>query len=213
MTQLYPLFLQLADEKCLVVGGGKVAQRKVKSLVEAGANVIVVSPQLTPGLQQLKTQNKIKHIHRSYRQQDLAGAFLVICATDNKAVNGQVAAQCHSKKILVNVVNDPPASNFFVPAVVRQGSLAIAISTSGKSPLLAARIREQLEQTYGVEYADFLELLGQVRQDILINVPDQAKRKAILERVIQAGIIELLKEERYDEIKERIKHAYHSSGS
>lgn len=213
MTQLYPLYLRLNNQKCVVVGGGKVAERKVKSLMEAGANILLVSPQLTPGLTQLKELGKIKHIARTYQQEDLAGAFLVICATDSKEVNGSVANQCQAQGILVNVVNDPPKSNFFVPAVVRRGALSIAVSTDGKSPLLAANIRKQLEESYGVEYADFLELLGQVRQDVLANVPDPVNRKAIMEKIIQSDIINLLREKRYDEIKERIQHAYHSSGS
>lgn len=213
MTQLYPLYLRLNNEKCLVVGGGKVAERKIKSLLDAEAAVTVVSPQLTPALYVLKEQAKIKHIERTYQEKDLAGSFLVICATDNKELNRKVAEQCLARKILVNVVNDPPQSNFFVPAVVRQGSLSIAVSTDGKSPLLAARIREQLEKTYGSEYADFLELLGQVRVDILEKEPDPETRRKILEQIVQSDIINLLKEKRYDEIKERVQNAYRSSGS
>lgn len=213
MTQPYPIFLRLDKQKCLVIGGGKVAERKVKSLLQAGANVVVVSPQLTPGLTHFKEQGKIKHIAREYQPQDLSEAFVAICATDNKELNGQVADQCRKRNILVNVVNDPPKSNFFVPATMQRGSLSIAISTNGKSPLLAAHIREQLEQTYGPEYADFLELLGQVRQDVLHNVPDSHRRKRIMEKIIQSDIIKLLREKRYDKIKERIQHAYHSSGS
>ncbi|MEG6615462.1 bifunctional precorrin-2 dehydrogenase/sirohydrochlorin ferrochelatase [Peptococcaceae bacterium 1198_IL3148] len=213
MTKLYPLYLRLNGEKCLVVGGGKVAARKVNSLLEAEATVTVVSPILIPPLAELEKKGQIEHIQRTYQEKDLEGAFLVICATDDKEVNRRVAAQCQQKKILVNVVNDPPQSNFFVPAVIRQGSLSIAVSTDGKSPLLAARIREQLEQTYGPEYADFLELLGEVRQDIIENVPDPETRREILQRIVQSDIISLIKENRYQEIKERVQNAYRSSGS
>lgn len=213
MTQLYPIYLCINKEKCLVVGGGKVAERKVKNLLKAGANVTVVSPQITPEMALLKEQKEIVHINRCYQEGDLTGAFLVICATDNKQLNCQVAEQCLAQKTLVNVVNDPPKSNFFVPAVMRQGSLSIAISTDGKSPLLAAQIREQLEKAYGPEYADFLELLGQVRKDILEHVPDPTVRRTILEYIVKSDIINLLKEKRYDKIKERVQNAYRSSGS
>jgi precorrin-2 dehydrogenase/sirohydrochlorin ferrochelatase len=213
MTKLYPLYLRLNKEKCLVVGGGKVAERKVKRLLEAEATVTVVSPLLTPQLAELKKQAQIKHIERMYQEQDLEGAFLVICATDDKKLNRKVAEQCQEQKLLVNVVNDPPQSNFIVPAVIRQGSLSIAVSTDGKSPLLAARIREQLEKTYGSEYADFLELLGEVRRDIVENVEDSEVRKEILENIVQSDILTLIKEKRYQEIKERVQNAYSRSGS
>ncbi|MCD5407563.1 MAG: bifunctional precorrin-2 dehydrogenase/sirohydrochlorin ferrochelatase [Desulfotomaculum sp.] len=189
-----------------------MAGRKVKALLESEAAVTVVSPQLTTGLTDLKTQAQIKHIEREYQERDLAGMFLVISATNNEEANRQVAEHCFAKKILVNVVDDPPKCNFFVPAVVRRGLLTIAVSTDGKSPLLAARIRAQLETQYGDGYAELLELLGQVRQDLLENIPEPDRRREILERLVEPDVLLLFKEKRYDQIKEWVQSAYRSGG-
>ena len=213
MTAFYPLYLRLQDEKCLVVGGGKVAERKVKSLLDSGAAVTVVSPQITTKLQTLKDENKIIHKEEEFCEIHLTDVLLVISATNNEEVNRQVAQLCFTRKVLVNVVDDPPKCNFFVPAVVRQGSLSIAVSTNGKSPLLAAQIRRQLEKDFGPEYADFLELLGQVRLELLNSVPQEEKRREILERIVQSDILTLFKEKRYEEIKERVENAYRGCGS
>lgn len=212
MVKIYPIYLRLQAENCLVVGGGQVAGRKVKALLESEAAVTVVSPQLTTGLTDLKTQAQIKHIEREYQERDLAGMFLVISATNNEEANRQVAEHCFAKKILVNVVDDPPKCNFFVPAVVRRGLLTIAVSTDGKSPLLAARIRAQLETQYGDGYAELLELLGQVRQDLLENIPEPDRRREILERLVEPDVLLLFKEKRYDQIKEWVQSAYRSGG-
>ncbi|MBO8136837.1 MAG: bifunctional precorrin-2 dehydrogenase/sirohydrochlorin ferrochelatase [Desulfotomaculum sp.] len=212
MTEFYPLYLRLEGQKCLVVGGGKVAERKVKKLLRSGAEITVISPRLTPALAAIKEQRLIKHIEREYREEDLKDAFLVFCATNNEEVNRQIADYCSRNKILVNIVDDPQRCDFFVPAVVRQGPLSIAISTNGRSPLLAARIREQLEKTFGPEYADFLELLGQVRMELLQNVPDPEKRRQVLEKIVQSDILKLYKEKRFDKIKERVEDAYRSCG-
>ncbi len=211
MSVLYPLFLRLEGEKCLVVGGGNVAERKVLSLLESGAEVTVVSPKLSPVLSELKKQQKITHLEQQYSEEVLEDVFLVICATDVEEVNRAVAQDCFARKILVNVADDPPKCNFFVPSVVRQGNLSIAISTNGKSPLLARTIREQLEKVFGPEYGDFLEILGQVRMELLQNEPDPKRRRAVLERIVRSDILKLLREKRYDDIKERIENAYRDS--
>ncbi|WP_031513653.1 precorrin-2 dehydrogenase/sirohydrochlorin ferrochelatase family protein [Desulfofalx alkaliphila] len=212
MAQLYPIYLRLAGEKCLVVGGGKVAQRKVKSLLKSDACVTVVSPRLTSELHRLKEEHKITYHAEEFKEGHLEGMQLVISATDNEEVNRRVAELCFSKNILVNVADDPGKCSFFVPAVVRQGDLSIAVSTGGKSPLLAARIREQLERTYGPEYAEFLELLGQVRIDLIQNIDQPEKRREILEDIVQSDILSLIKEKRYEDIKERIQNAYRGRG-
>ncbi len=213
MTVLYPLYLRLNGEKCLVVGGGNVAARKVQSLLESGADVTVVSPELTSKLSELKKQQKITHLEQEYTEDVLEDVFLVICATNIEEVNQQVAQDCFARKILVNVVDDPPKCNFFVPSVVRQGNLSIAISTNGKSPLLARSIREQLEKVFGSEYGEFLEILGQVRLDLLQTERDPEKRRIVLEQIVQSDILKLLKERRYEDIKERVENAYRRSGS
>lgn len=213
MSALYPLFLKLKDKKCLVVGGGKVAERKVLSLLETEALVTVVSPLLTPKLAELKEQLKVTHLEQEYDTTVLKDVFLVISATDDEAVNRQVAEDCFFEKILINVVDDPEKCNFFVPAVVRRGSLAIAVSTGGKSPLLAAYLREQLEKNFGPEYADLLELLDQIRTDLIKNEPVPEKRRAIMEKLLQSGLLELFREKRFGEIEERVSNVYRRSRS
>jgi precorrin-2 dehydrogenase / sirohydrochlorin ferrochelatase len=213
MPTLYPLFLKLKGKKCLVVGGGKVAERKVLSLLETEATVTVVSPQLTPVLTELKEQFRITHIEQEYQVEVLDGIFLAISATDAEEVNLRVAEDCFSRNILINVVDDPEKCNFFVPAVVRRGHLSIAVSTDGKCPLLAARIRADLEKTFGPEYADLLELLEQVRTDLIKNEPSPEKRREILEKLLQSDFLELFREKRLAEIEERVLNVYRSSRS
>ncbi|MCL0049715.1 bifunctional precorrin-2 dehydrogenase/sirohydrochlorin ferrochelatase [Peptococcaceae bacterium] len=207
------MYLKLENENCLVVGGGRVAERKIKALLESGADITVVSPDLTPYLRELKEKGVIRHIDRKYQDSDLEGMFLVISATDDESVNKRVSEQCFARKILVNVVDDPPKCSFFVPAMVRRGDLTIAISTGGKSPMLAARIREQLEKQYGVEYAELLKLLGDIRQELKESVPDVEQRRKILERIVELGSLLLLNEKSYKDIKELVQDVGSSSGS
>ena len=207
------MYLKLENENCLVVGGGRVAERKVKALLESGANITVVSPDLTPYLRELKEKGVIRHIDRKYQDSDLEGMFLVISATDDESVNKRVSDQCFARKILVNVVDDPPKCSFFVPAVVRRGDLTIAISTGGKSPMLAARIREQLEKQYGVEYAELLKLLGDIRQELKESVPDVEQRRKILERIVELRSLLLFDKKSYKDIKELVQGVGSSSGS
>jgi len=195
----------------MVVGGGRVAERKVKALIESGAKITVVSPKLTTYLQQIKDKGTIKHVDREYKDGDVEGMFLVISAADNEDVNQRVSDQCFAKGILVNVVDDPPKCNFFVPAVLRRGDLTIAISTRGKSPMLAACIRGQLEKQYGSEYAELLKLLGDIRQELKQSVPDIKLRRRILERIVELGSLLLFDEKSYKDIKELVRDA--GSGS
>lgn len=164
MAEFYPAFLNLKGLPCLVVGGGKVAERKAKSLLSCAAVVKVVSPRLTPALQELAAGGQIEYLPREFRPSDLEGVFLVIAATDSKEVNREVAREARSRNLLVNVVNDPQSGNFYVPAAVRRGPLQIAVSTSGRSPLLARRIRERLEGEFGPAYGCLAEFLGEIRR-------------------------------------------------
>jgi precorrin-2 dehydrogenase/sirohydrochlorin ferrochelatase len=204
VTNLYPAYLNLTNKKCLVIGGGEVAARKVISLLECDAEVTVISPECTQVLHQLVAEGKIHYIQRRYDSSDLEDAFLVISATDNQEVNKQVAAGCFAKGILVNVVDVPDLCNFFVPSVVRRGDLAISISTGGKSPLLAAKLREQLEGQFGTEYEEFLEILGRVRQQVLAECDDPAKRRKIFQRLVESDLLQLLKDGKESSAKERV---------
>lgn len=210
MTARYFISLDLAGKKCLVVGGGQVAERKVRSLLQCGARVNVVSPEISPGLEEILEKGQIAYRHGLYEASDLDGVFLVIGSTDREEVNRQVASDCAARGIIVNIVDDPGKSSFFVPALVRRGSLTIAVSTDGKSPLLARKIREELEEVYGPQYGEFLDMLGETREEIISSISNSSGRKDILENMVDDTVLKLVREGRMDLVKERILNAYRS---
>jgi precorrin-2 dehydrogenase len=160
----YPLILtNLARMRCVVVGGGDVAERKVLGLLAGGARPAVISPTLTAMLADWRGAGRIEHVERAYRECDLAGAFLAVAATSDRATNAAIAVDATRRGILVNIADDPSAGNFHTAAVVRRGDLLLAVSTAGGSPTLTARIRRELEARYGDEYARLLSLLRSLR--------------------------------------------------
>jgi len=166
MSSYYPVFLDLKGKRCMVVGGGSVAERKVRTLLECQASITVISAKLSTGLQQLAEEGTIQVIRRNYRDGDLDDAFLVIAATDDATVNAAVADQGGKQPTLINVVDDPKASIFIVPSVVRRGDITIAIGTAGKSPALARKIRTNLEAALPPEYASLASIVSEVRQEL-----------------------------------------------
>lgn len=173
----YPLFLELKDCPCLVVGGGPVGERKVKGLLQGEARVTVVSPQITAGLAELAEKGYIEWRARGYRRKDLRGMMLVFAASGNRLLNARIAADCRRAGIWVNVADGPNESSFLVPAVVRRGNLQIAISTGGRSPALASLLKRRLEENIGKEYSAFLNFLGELRPWLKAQFPhDQKKR-------------------------------------
>lgn len=204
MYHYFPVNLNLRSRKCLVVGGGRVAERRVKALLQCGAKVSVVSPTLTEELRRLADASAVDHLNHHYTPDDLNGCFMVISATDDHEVNLRVADDCIAHNVLVNVVDDPARSHFIVPSILRRGSLCIAISTEGRSPLLAKRIREMLETSFGPEYADFLELMGEVRDRLIKNIPDGETRRKVFECLVDSDILELIRKGEKGLIEERI---------
>jgi len=192
MTIYYPIYLQLNEQPCIVIGGGKIAEGKVEGLLAAGATVRVISPDLTPRLQTLADQNKVTHMQREYQQGDLMGAFVVICATDQNEINHQVWQEASANGQLVNVVDDTPRCNFIAPAILRKGDLTIAISTAGKAPALAVRLKERLQEQIGSEYERFLEISGQLREPLARHVPDFETRKALWYQIVDSEALDLL---------------------
>lgn len=166
MSDYYPIFLNIRGKKCVVVGGGGVAERKVRSLVEHNASILVISPHVSEGLAELAAQGLIKVARRDYRPGDLKDALVVIAATDDPEVNDLVADEGQRRGTLVNVVDAPQSSNFIVPSLVRRGDVCIAISTGGRSPALSRKIRTQLEQSFAPEYASLALLLSEVRHEL-----------------------------------------------
>ena len=162
----YPIFLELKDRRCVVIGGGTIAERKVEGLVNAGANVTVISPAITDGLRDLLNQGAIRHVAREYRAGDRAGYDLVFVATDNSQVNAVVSSEAQSLHIWVNSADDPDHCDFILPAVIRRGDLTVAISTGGVSPAVTRAIREELDEYFREDYASFVEIAGQVRKEL-----------------------------------------------
>ncbi len=189
----YPLFLDLNDRPCVVIGGGRIAADKTHALLEARARVTVVAQDLIGSLADLAAVGRIKHAARLYQTGDLAGSVLAISATDDSAVNRLVWEEGRRSGVLVNVVDDVPLCDFIAPSVIRQGDLTVAISTSGKAPALAVRIRESLEEKFGREYARFLELAGAIRQSLAEKNPDFNARRTLWYRLVDSDVLDLLR--------------------
>jgi siroheme synthase-like protein len=187
MTPYYPVCLDLRGRPCVVIGGGAVAARKVEGLLECGARVTVVAPALAPALQALRKAGQITARLRPYTDGDLDGAALAIAATDERDVNALVAAEARARGVWLNAADDPERCDFILPAVVRRGDLQIAISTGGRSPALARRVREDLERLLPAEYADLLPLLADVRAELRaegVDVPPERWQSAVDEYVL-----------------------------
>ncbi len=162
----YPIFIELQGRRCLVIGGGREAQRKVEGLLAAGGNVTVISPKLTRDLQDLLAGGKIDLLQREYREGDVEGYQVVMVATDDGAVNAQVAAEGKRRRVWVNAADDPKNCDFILPAVVRRGKIVVAASTSGTSPALARRLREELEAYMTDDMPALADLLAEVREEL-----------------------------------------------
>lgn len=164
--QAYPIFLDLRGRPCVVIGGGNVAERKVAGLLTAGAAVTVVSPQVTVVLRTFVQNNTIQHRAHAYEVGDLAGFQFAFVATGDPQVTAKVFQDGQASGVLVNAADDPAYCNFFLPALVRRGSLAIAVSTGGTSPALARVLREELEEKIGDEYVTLAEIAAVVRVEV-----------------------------------------------
>jgi precorrin-2 dehydrogenase / sirohydrochlorin ferrochelatase len=202
-VKYYPLCLDISGKKCVVVGGGNVAERKVGRLLECGARVEVVAKELTEVLTAWKGKGRIVHRDSLYEDSCLSGAALVIGATDDGNVNGQIAADARSRRIPVNIVDDPARCDFILPSVVERGDLQICVSTGGKSPALAKKLREDLEGLYGPEYAVLLDILGELREKMLAGGPC-AENPERFAAVVRSAIIEAIRREDWAEVKRMI---------
>ena len=189
----YPVNLNIQNRHCLVVGGGGVGTRKVIALLDCGARVTVVSPDPTPRLQELAAMGSIQLEKRSYRSDDINKMFLVIGATDDENLNRQISKDAERVNILCNIADRPEVCNFILPAIVRRGDLAITISTSGKSPAMAKRLRLELETQFGEEYADLLRLMGAIRDKLLSQAHEPEAHKALFNQLIDKDLIGLIK--------------------
>jgi precorrin-2 dehydrogenase/sirohydrochlorin ferrochelatase len=162
----FPILLNIAGRKCLVVGAGKVAAGKIAGLLNHGAKIAVVSPRAVRQIKDQARAGEITWHQRKFSPSDVRGAFLVIAATNSSEVNGAVFRTCRARRVLCNAVDDPEHCDFFYPAVVRRGLLQIAISTNGRAPALAARLRKELEEQFGHDWTSWVEHVGKLRRDI-----------------------------------------------
>jgi len=189
----YPVLLDLRGRRAVVAGGGPIAEGKVVPLVDGGAAVTVVAPDLTPGLAALAREGRLTHVARPYAPGDLDDAYLAIAATDDPEVNHAVHAEAEAKGVLINVVDDPPYCGFILPSILRRGDLVVAVSTSGNAPALAVRVRERLERELGDEYARFLALAGSIRTPLAERYPDFQIRKRLWYRLVDSDVLALLR--------------------
>ncbi|MCP4689356.1 MAG: bifunctional precorrin-2 dehydrogenase/sirohydrochlorin ferrochelatase [Desulfobacterales bacterium] len=196
----YPVNLDIRNRPCLVVGGGSVGARKVTNLLRAGAVVTVVSPEAEPRIEALAEKGAVSLEKRSYRSSDLQGVFLVIGATDDEALNLKISADARRANMLCNIADQPEKCNFILPAIIQRGDLIIAISTSGKSPAFAKKLREELQTRFGEEYAEFLNLMGAARKKLLSRAHAPEAHKPLFEKLIDGDLVGLIREGKTDEI-------------
>ena len=178
--EMFPIFLKLFGRPCLVVGAGTIAAPKIDSLLRSGAKLTVVSPRATPEVDARAQTGEFDWHQRAFTESDLEGMFLVVTATDVKAVNHAVAEAARTRQVLCNSVDDPPDCDFFYPSVVRRGDLQIAISTAGKSPALAQRLREEVDAMLPPDAGDWLDYLSETRARMLQLIPPCDERKQAL---------------------------------
>lgn len=176
----YPIFLELADRRVVIVGGGTVAARKAEPVLKAGARLVVVAERVNEALRALCTANKAELIESKYSKDYLVGATLAIAATDNVELNRRIYKDCQELEILCNVVDSPGLCDFYVPAVINRGNLQIAVGTDGKCPAFAGHIRKKLEKIFTDKHGEFLAELERFREHIIETIPDDTDRKALL---------------------------------
>ncbi|WP_026882131.1 precorrin-2 dehydrogenase/sirohydrochlorin ferrochelatase family protein [Clostridium akagii] len=204
MNKYYPIMLDIKEKKCVVIGGGNIAYRKVLSLLECMAEVTVISHEVIPELKQLVDDGKVKYLKHEYNFKYISDCYLVYAATNNSDVNQAVYSQCSQKNILVNVVDKPEICNFIVPSKIKKGDLTIAISTNGKSPMLARKIRQDLEKVYDYRYELFLDIMGEVRKEVFHTLKDAKKRSEFYKTVVYSDYIYGLTSENKEDIQKQI---------
>ena len=183
-TPFYIACLKLKGRRCLVVGGGSVGLEKVEGLLACGGDVVLVAPEAEPALEAYAAEGSIEWVRRGYRPEDLEGSFMVIASTNDSEVNIGIYHDAEKRAMLANVVDVPPLCNFILPAIVRMGPLAIAISTAGASPALAKRMKAEVSELFGEEYARLAIMLNDARGWAKGTLPTYQDRKAFFENIV-----------------------------
>jgi precorrin-2 dehydrogenase/sirohydrochlorin ferrochelatase len=190
MANLFPMFLKLQGRQCLVVGAGKVGEPKIAGLLETGARIRVVSIEAGPAVREWAREGKIELEVRSFQADDLDGAFLAVVATSSRSLNERVYDEAQRRGVLCNVVDVPDLCDFYYPSIVRRGDLQIAVSTSGQSPSLAQKIRQQLEKQFGPGYATWVKELGETRKLILSSDLEKERKLDLLHSLASREAVE-----------------------
>jgi precorrin-2 dehydrogenase/sirohydrochlorin ferrochelatase len=206
-VKYYPVFLNLKDKKTALVGGGRVAERKARTLIKAGATVKIISPSLTRNLKTFSEKGKLSHIKRSYKRRDVNKAFHVIAATSSPQTNTKVA---HDAEFLINVTDKPSEGNFIAPSIVRSGPLTIAISTEGASPAISKAIRKELEKLYCKEFALYLKFVESIRKTAIKTIADHKKRERFLKSLASEEIFRYLRSKGFTAVSKKISAALES---
>jgi precorrin-2 dehydrogenase / sirohydrochlorin ferrochelatase len=201
----YPVNLDINGRRCLVVGAGRVGVRKADTLVQCGAVVTVVSPEVSPAMTHLADQKAIILKQRPYRSSDVEDMFLVIGATDDETLNRQINADAESRNLLCNIADRPEICNFILPAIVRRGNFVMAISTGGKSPAFAKHIRKRLETQFGPEYGTLLDLMGAIRNKLLAEAHEPEVHKPLFEQLIEGDLLALVKDQEIARIDQLLR--------
>ncbi|HEX7704905.1 MAG TPA: bifunctional precorrin-2 dehydrogenase/sirohydrochlorin ferrochelatase [Thermoanaerobaculia bacterium] len=208
----YPIYLDLDGRLAVIVGAGEVSVRKAGSLLRCGARVTIIGPDVHEAIDTLAAEGSVRLLRKRYDPEDLEGAAIAIAATSNPEVNQQVASDCNARGILVNVIDDTPACDFIVPAVVESGSIQIAISTGGQSPALARRLRHDLERIVGPEYGEVNDLFGELRGAAKESLTADDDRKRFFDRLLQTGVLELLRDGRRQDAWDEVERTCAESG-
>ena len=207
---LYPINLDLSGKTCVVIGGGKVALRKVKTLLQAQAKVTVIAPSLTASLAKLAQAEVIFYKQKEYMPGDMTGFFLAVCATDSSFINAAAAKEAKAKHILVNVVDHSFPSDFTVPAQVSRGDLLLTVSTGGKSPALARQLRIDIEKEYGDTYGILLDMIEKVRLELKMILVDSKEREAFWQQAMNTKILAFVKQGKLEEAEAEVRNAIDS---
>lgn len=197
--------MKLAGRRVVVVGGGAIAERKVRSLLKCGASVTVISPRLKGGLNQLVSQGRLAHEARTYKRGDLAGAALAIIAINDREAGKAIAEDAHGMNIPVNVVDRPELCTFIVPAVLRRGHLTMAVSTGGSSPAWSRHIKRRLGAEYGEEFTRLFDTLASLRLALMHEIDDPALRRKLLLKLADDSILDLARSLPADELEPALR--------
>jgi precorrin-2 dehydrogenase/sirohydrochlorin ferrochelatase len=200
-VKYYPAFLDVKNKKAVVVGGGKVSERKVRLLISAGANVTLISPDITDNLRTLTEKGFLEHIQRNYKKGDLKDAYIVIAGTSSAATNTKVAQEAGH---LVNVIDIPYEGNYIVPSIVKRGPLTIAISTEGASPAISKAIRKEIEGYYSREFARYLRFVEMVRKKAMKKIKNDKKREQFLKSLASEALLDDLRSKGFSTVQKEI---------